>query len=136
MENYGEVKLFTEHMPMEFRQASSLRMRDEQVAMLVKKFLRNPKSQQRKWRCLCRFSGFSTIIDLPPMPKDELEKAIQFEARQYIPVPVSEVFLNSLVIGERDRQAQQPQSPAQQNQERKTAKTTTRERRRRSSRFL
>ena len=123
LENYGEVKLFTEHMPMEFRQASSLRMRDEQVAMLVKKILEESKITTKKVAMsLPVFSGFSTIIDLPPMPKDELEKAIQFEARQYIPVPVSEVFLNSLVIGERDRQAQQPQSPAQQNQERKNGK--------------
>ena len=106
LENYGEVKLFTEHMPMELRQASSLRMQDEQVAMLVKKILEESKITTKKVAMsLPVFSGFSTIIDLPPMPKDELEKAIQFEARQYIPVPVSEVFLNSLIIGEREKQA-------------------------------
>lgn len=117
LENYGEVKLFSEHIPMELRQASSLRMQDEQVAMLVKKILDESKTTTKKVAMsLPVFSGFSTIIDLPPMPKDELEKAIQFEARQYIPVPVSEVFLSSLVIGERERQSQQAQTSGNQTQ--------------------
>lgn len=123
LENYGEVKLFAEHTPMELRQASSLRMPDEQVAVLLKKILEESKITTKKAAMsLPVFSGFSTIIDLPPMPKDELEKAIQFEARQYIPVPVSEVFLNSLIIGERERQTQQPQAPEQQSQAQKNGK--------------
>ncbi|MBI1755404.1 pilus assembly protein PilM [Candidatus Azambacteria bacterium] len=53
------------------------------------------------------FSSFSTIIELPPMPKDEMEKAIQFEARQYVPIPISEVSLDSLVLGEERKQQQE-----------------------------
>lgn len=111
LENYGEVKLFAEHLPMELRQANSLRMPDEQAAALIKKILEESKATAKTVAMsLPVFSGFSTIIDLPPMPKDELEKAIQFEARQYIPVPINEVYLNSLVIGEREKQIQQAQA--------------------------
>lgn len=43
---------------------------------------------------------FSTIINLPPMPENELAKAIQFEARKYVPVPIEEVELDWSVVGE------------------------------------
>lgn len=37
------------------------------------------------------FSAFTTTIELPWMPKEEIDRAIQFKAKQYIPVPISEV---------------------------------------------
>lgn len=37
------------------------------------------------------FSGFSTVILLPQMPPAELEQAIMFEAKKYIPLPLAEV---------------------------------------------
>lgn len=101
LENYGEIKFFAEEAPMEVYQQSSLKMPDEQVAELIKKIMK--ETGVTATRCamsLPVFSSFSTIIELPPMPKDEMEKAIQFEARQYIPIPISEVSLGSLVLGE------------------------------------
>lgn len=37
------------------------------------------------------FSGFSTLISLPNMPDEELEQTISFEAKKYIPLPLTEV---------------------------------------------
>lgn len=47
-------------------------------------------------------SGHSVIIrkiNLPTMPEDELEKSIQYEAEQYIPFEINEVFLDFQILG-------------------------------------
>ncbi|MCR4322626.1 MAG: pilus assembly protein PilM [Candidatus Azambacteria bacterium] len=101
LENYGEIKFAAEEAPMEVYQQSSLKMLDEQVASLIKKIIaKTGITATQAALSLPVFSSFSTIIELPPMPKDEMEKAIQFEARQYVPIPISEVSLDSIVIGE------------------------------------
>ncbi len=112
LENYGEIKFFAEEAPMEVYQQSSLKMPDEQVADLIRKIIKESgASATRAAMSLPVFSSFSTIIELPPMPKDEMEKAIQFEARQYVPIPISEVFLDSLVIGEERKTHGEAQAP-------------------------
>jgi len=44
-------------------------------------------------------SAFSSVITLPDIPREELAKAIQFEARQYVPISLSEVVFDWSVIG-------------------------------------
>lgn len=101
LDNYGEIKFSAEEAPMEVYQQSSLKMLDEQVAELLKKIIvETGITATQAAFSLPVFSSFSTIIELPPMPKEDMEKAIQFEARQYVPIPISEVSLDSLVIGE------------------------------------
>lgn len=115
LENYGQVSFFseTEFLPMEVYQQNALKMPDEQVAELLKKIIAASGITARSAAIsLPVFSAFSTIIELPPMPQDEMEKAIQFEARQYVPVPISEVSLASMVIGEERFKQQAEQSAA------------------------
>lgn len=103
LENYGQVSFFseTEFLPMEVYEQNALKMPDEQVVGLLKKIIvESGITAKQVAISLPVFSAFSTIIELPPMPKDEMEKAIQFEARQYIPIPVSEVSIASMIIGE------------------------------------
>ncbi len=45
-------------------------------------------------------SSFITVIEMPVMSESELADAIKFEARRYIPVPLSEVVLDWWVIPE------------------------------------
>ena len=45
-------------------------------------------------------SSFITVIEMPVMSEGELAEAIKFEARRYIPVPLSEVILDWWVIPE------------------------------------
>lgn len=47
-------------------------------------------------------STFSSIITFPRMPREEIEKAVNFEARQYIPIPLDEVVYGWNIIS-RDR---------------------------------
>ena len=115
LENYGAVTFFseTEFLPMEVYEQNALKIPDEQVAELLKKIIAETGITAKKAAIsLPVFSAFSTIIELPPMPDDELEKAIQFEARQYVPIPVSEVSLASVVIGEERPKQNQPIAPA------------------------
>lgn len=41
---------------------------------------------------------FSSIVDMPDMPETELESAIQFEAKKYVPLPLTEVILSWSVV--------------------------------------
>jgi type IV pilus assembly protein PilM len=40
-------------------------------------------------------------IDMPDLPEEELLSAIQFQAQEYIPIPVDEVVLDSMILGRR-----------------------------------
>jgi type IV pilus assembly protein PilM len=45
------------------------------------------------------FYSLIFFIELPEMPKDEIEKAVKFEASKYIPTPLTEVSLGWEIIG-------------------------------------
>lgn len=40
------------------------------------------------------YSSFTALMKLPPMPQSELASAVNFEAKRYVPVPVSEVVID------------------------------------------
>lgn len=44
------------------------------------------------------FSTFFTSFKLPPMGKEELSEAVRFEARQHVPLPMSELTLDWSVV--------------------------------------
>lgn len=43
---------------------------------------------------------FTSIIEMPSLSDKEMEKAIQFEAKKYVPLPISEVILSWSIVGE------------------------------------
>ncbi len=45
---------------------------------------------------------FTSVIDMPKMSDKELESAMQFEAKKYVPLPFSEVNLSWTVIADND----------------------------------
>jgi type IV pilus assembly protein PilM len=47
-------------------------------------------------------SSFVTLVELPTNDRDEIRKAVPFEARKYIPIPISEVALDWQIIDEGD----------------------------------
>jgi len=54
-------------------------------------------------------SGTSVIvkkISLPPMPEEELEKQIKFEAEQYIPFDINDVYLDFHILAQGDQPAE------------------------------
>jgi len=46
------------------------------------------------------FSAFTTVLDFPNMPPNEIQQALMFQAKQYVPLPLSEVSLDWMKVGE------------------------------------
>ena len=44
------------------------------------------------------FSSFVSVMEVPEMAEKEISQAIEFEARRYVPIPVSEVILDWKII--------------------------------------
>jgi len=68
----------------------------------IKKALNNIKGEKLKTRnvvvSLPEKKAFLQVIQMPKMKKEELEKAIPFEAENYIPLPIRDVYLDFQVI--------------------------------------
>ena len=46
------------------------------------------------------FSAFVSVLDFPKMAAEEIEHAIVYQAKQYVPLPLSEVALDWLKVAE------------------------------------
>ncbi|RJP45632.1 type IV pilus assembly protein PilM [Candidatus Parcubacteria bacterium] len=82
-------------------QTSSLKIFEDEAVELLKLLLREmrPKSREAV-ASLPSFSAFMTVLDFPEMGNSDLEKTMAFQARQYIPLPISEVAIDWLKVGE------------------------------------
>src|SRR4030042_477877 len=45
------------------------------------------------------FSTFATVIEMPYLSEEDLAKAIPFEARKYVPIPLDEEVLDWSIVG-------------------------------------
>lgn len=105
LENYGEVTT-QQIREKPFRSGlstdkSSFSLSNKEIAEGIKAILFDAKIKAKTATfSIPDFSTFFTTFDLPPMTKEELPKAINFEARQHIPLPLSEVVLDWQVITE------------------------------------
>ena len=98
LDTYGEIRFF-EKGSSEDQGGASLKMLDDQVARLLAKILIESGAKSKKAAfSVPVFSSFSTIIEMPDLEKNELKKAIEFQARQYIPAPIEQVSLSSIII--------------------------------------
>jgi type IV pilus assembly protein PilM len=53
------------------------------------------------------FAAFTTVLDMPVLSTDETEKAVLFQAPQYIPIPVADTVIDWFKIGEYDGERSQ-----------------------------
>lgn len=66
---------------------------------VVKKVLANAKIEEENVNvCVPSFSSLITTIEIPRMPKDEIEKVVQIEAPKYIPVKLDDVVYGWQII--------------------------------------
>ena len=84
-------------------QTSSLKILEKDAVKLLKFLISQikPKTNQVV-ASLPSFAAFITLLELPIMPDGDTAKAVIFQARQYIPLPVSEVTIDWLKVGERE----------------------------------
>lgn len=95
LENYAHLERVNEAI-----QTSSLKMIDELTVELGRQLLdaMRPTTKQVIFS-IPVFSAFVTAIELPKMTGKELEAAIPFEAKRYVPIPIDEVSLDWMDLG-------------------------------------
>ncbi len=82
-------------------QASSLKLFERETVRYVKYLAEKTGIRSRRAVVsLPTFAIFSTVLDIPPMPENEIAQALQFKARQYIPLPISSVSLDWVRVAE------------------------------------
>jgi len=95
LENYGHLERMNDAI-----QTSSLKLLDEVTADMLKRLLAAMKPRTRNCAMsIPVFSAFIALMDVPKLSQKELAQAIPFEARQYVPIPISEVALDWQVLG-------------------------------------
>src|SRR3989344_2555275 len=79
--------------------------RDAFVKFVKSTFL-TPRVKKLKTKYLAislpEAKSFSRIIKMPKMKKEELIKAVRFEAENYIPIPINSVYLDFEKVNEKD----------------------------------
>ena len=86
--NYGSLS----GGPGQIFQSSAVKISLKQTTDAIRQVLAETRiAPARTTMSIPIFSGFSTVISLPPMPEAELAQAVSFEAKKYIPLPLSEV---------------------------------------------
>jgi type IV pilus assembly protein PilM len=104
LENYGEISTH-EVGEKPFRtgftpERSSFSLSAGEISQGIRALLSEARIRSKSATfSIPDFSSFFTTIELPPMTMEELPKAVYFEARQHIPLPLSEVVLDWSVIG-------------------------------------
>ncbi len=100
LETYGELQTYgyLERLndPV---QTKSLKILEGQVIEMIRRIIGEAEiTTKRVAISIPVFSSFVSIIDLPPMLEKELSHALVFEAKRYIPIPLSEVRIDWKVI--------------------------------------
>ncbi|TSA45757.1 type IV pilus assembly protein PilM [bacterium] len=81
-------------------QSSDLEILDGQTKEIVLNVIK--KARFRTKRVIVGIPGFLALIsfmEIPEMPRSEIDQAVRFEANKYIPTPIEEVSLGWEIIG-------------------------------------
>ena len=104
LETYGELALGP-YTQTETGRATNLST--DKISEALIDLLRESKTSTKKCGVSIPIgSSFVTLIELPKVSQKELAQMIPLEARKYIPVPISEVYLDWWVIPEQSDSAE------------------------------
>ena len=101
LENYGEYRPSSlEDKPL-LIESSSFFIFEDELSVIIKKILKEAGIKEKKVSfSLPVFSSFFTVVEFPMMNPEEIPGAVNFQAQQYIPVPMEDVVLDWQVIEE------------------------------------
>lgn len=101
LETYGHLERLNNAI-----QTSSLKILERETAELVKTLVAELKVKTKDVIVsIPQFLAFTTLLELPAMPAEDTHKTVSFQARQYIPLPISEVSIDWLPVGEIEDEA-------------------------------
>lgn len=108
LSNYGSIERIGDAI-----QTSSLAMLDNQVAQMISFLMKEAKTRTTKAIIsVPLFSSFVTVMEFPVMSEKEIEQAVPYEAKQHVPIPLTEVILNWQTIGTVKKNEGLPGQPA------------------------
>lgn len=102
LENYGEMSAAALY-EKQFRtfEKNTLSVSSAEVGKTIQAIIQEANMKSRKaYFSIPDFSSFFTTLNLPDMNKEEIPQAVQYQARQHIPLPLSEVTLDWQDIGD------------------------------------
>jgi type IV pilus assembly protein PilM len=98
LESYGHLERLNDAI-----QTSALKIMDRETAEFLNFLLKKSKFKTREAiASLPSFIAFITLLEIPQMVQEDTAKTIQFQIRQHIPLPPSEVAIDWLKVGERE----------------------------------
>ncbi len=100
--NYGilETKKYLNY-PNQAIQTSSLKIEEKEAGKLLKTLLSEMKTRSHlAIASIPLFSTFATVFEMPVFSREETQKVVMFQAQQYIPMPIDQVFVEWSVVSE------------------------------------
>ena len=100
LETYGEISTvgYVERLN-ESLQSTSLKTLEAVNREMVRTILERAKTTTKNVvMTIPVFSSFISVIEMPEIAEGELSRAVEFEARKYIPIPSAEVVLDWKII--------------------------------------
>lgn len=100
LENYGEIRTSSlQKAPFRVFKKDTLLLSNQEAAGAIKTILKTAGIQAKEVNfSIPDFSTFFTSFELPSMSQKELDSAVRYEARSYIPLPLSEIILDWSLI--------------------------------------
>lgn len=100
LENYGEVATagYLERLDESFQTTSLRKLEAVTREMLTVLFKEAEIEARHTVMAIPIFSTFVSVIEMPEMVEKELSRAIEFEARRYVPIPLAEVVLDWKIL--------------------------------------
>jgi len=94
LENYAHLERINEAI-----QTSNFKIVEKTTAQYLANLLKQSKIKTRVANIsLPSFYTYMNLIELPHLNPKELDKAVQYQARQYIPIPLQDVILDWQVV--------------------------------------
>ncbi len=115
LENYGLFSLesgeeavnLTSQAAQQVNKVAQLTTQD--IAWAIKQLIKTTKTKTKDTvASIQSFSTFSTVITLPYLSAEDIAKSIPYEARKYIPIPLSDVVLDWSIINVAPASADKP----------------------------
>ena len=102
LNNYGEMlAAFLYEKSFRTFEKNTLILSVEDIANAIRTIIKKAGMQSKKaYFPIPDFSSFFTLLELPPMSQEEIPQAIEYQARQHIPLPLSEITLDWKLIEE------------------------------------
>lgn len=90
-----------------------LKMPDQEISEGIKEVIKKAGiSSSEVVASIPSFSTFATVIEMPYISDEDLARALPFEAKKYVPIPLDEVVLDWSIVGVIDGQSQVGAAPS------------------------